>query len=390
MAYLVYIVASPAPWPEDFRYIWRAGNLWARGIDPYGPSFAAMNTQHPASERMSGWVYPPHWIGLATPFGVLTQPLAFALWKAASTILFVVGSVAAWRKLALPERLGPIACVWMLAYALTMTGVGGMLRTGQPAIVPYIGLCIVVVAIAQERRAFLAVGLMIAMSKPQVGMPFACLLLFDRPSRPSVFVAAVLTMLASLPAIYLSGPGGGVLAMLQDGGAEYQAVSVNTAYSMSGIFHAVARATGWEMSIMGSTIAASVIAAAIGALLLRRDNCLSRPATLETIMITGVCAIIVITLLHGHDLTIALLLLPLLARLDRPGLALAGAGFFLLWRPENLLRPIGLDSAWADLTSLAIALIATAFGRRLSLIRGGGGAGRLNESVASTLQLPRQ
>lgn len=369
LAYLAYIVASPPPWPEDFRYIWRAGYLWSQGIDPYGPAYAAMNSAYPDAQRMSGWVYPPHWFGLAAPFGMMAYPAAFALWKTASSLLFIVGSALAWRRLALPARLTPTHLAWMLAFALTMTGVGGMLRTGQPAIVAYLGLCVVIVAIQQERRALLALGLIIAMSKPQIGLPFACLLLFHRDSRPSVVAAAILTAIASLPGLYFAEPGGGFFGMLRSGGSEYHAISVNSANSMSGLFHVVARATSWEVSVLPTTIIAAVMATGIGAWLLLPSR-LSRSAALEAIVISGVCVTIAITLFHGHDLSIALLLLPLLRRLDRAGLALAGAGYLMLWRPENVLRPIAdNDAAWADLTTVGITLIVIAFVRRLVAIR---------------------
>lgn len=347
----------------DFRYIWLAGDLWARHLNPYGPDYVAAGaTRFPTGYPVAGWVYPYHWYVPARAAALLPPTQAFAVWLAVTTVaLAIAGRWAIAAARAIGATPGIAMILFGIGYATTGSVVTFALREGQPAVPAACGVALCLYGVARDKRWMTVCGLVLAMLKPQLGLPFAAALCFMPRGLVTALIATAATILACVPAFLASGMADQVHGLLVSNSGNYQQVSVNTADMMSGLPHVIARLTGWSMSIPLSMVLAALAAAAATFLLRHRSD-----RERKTLFIGLTCAITVAVIgLHPFDLLIVLFTLPLLGELRPAQRWTAMAGFALFWRPEALDKVIPGD---ANLTptvaTAAVFLILAAWTMR--------------------------
>lgn len=332
--YLVARLWSQSIESMDFRYVWLAGDLWARNLNPYGPDYIAAGAQSfPTGYRIAVWAYPFHWYLPARVAAFWPPPQAFALWLAATTTALAGAGrlvLAAARAIGATPRFPAI--LFGIGFAASSSAVNFGLREGQPAILAECGIALCLFGVARGQRWWGACGLMVAMLKPHLGLPFATALCFMPGGWATVALAVAGTLIACVPALLASGATEQVHGLLVLSRGSYQQVSVNTADMMSGLPHLIERATSWSMSITVSMLIAAVATA--GAMFLLRYRSV-RERTLLFIGLT--CAITAALIgLHPYDLIIILFTLPLLGELPLGARWTAIAGFVLLWRAPSL------------------------------------------------------
>ena len=352
-AYLIFILVPFPATPPDFRYVWTAGRLWLEGLNPYSDDFP---------KELSVWLYPPHWFPIAVPFARFPYLSSFAVWKALMAALVIGTTITAWWAV---SRRTPYwsrtAILWWLAYFMTFTAVGGALRSGQPTIPSYIGLCLIVAGLSADRRILIVAGVFLSLLKPTIGLPFTVLLMLSPRTFAPTMVGIALIGAASLPSLLTDGLRSGFLRTLFDSPTIYQTIDYNTPDVMTGVFHLTSRLVGWASGVPTSGIVAG-LAAGLGALCVQRMRVWSGISNPSTMIIIGILTTSFIALLHSYDMMLVALLLPCLPSLSLPWRGVALAGYALLWRPENVARLIdGNPVTISDIQSTGLLLLFGAF-----------------------------
>ena len=358
-AYLA-VMLFREPWQSsDFRYIWTAGDVWARHASPYGPEYPATGQrQFPTSYPVRSWVYPFHWYLPARFVASFDPPRAFAIWVTLNVALLALAGWLAWRAARTTDARWPLtALIAVIAYGCSSTPLTFLLRHGHPAGLAIFGIATVSYGVAVRRPHLTAIGAALAMLKPHLGLPILVALLFTPRGVYATVLGAAMTLLASVPAFLAAGFWPQVEGLITQTTGGYQYVTYNSPGSMSGLPHAIFLATGRNISLSVSLLLAAMLAAAATRWVRRVE-----PPRRAALFIALGCSITAaVVSLHGYDLTILLIPLPLLPLLSRRELAIAGAGYALLWRPENLARLLGDFWYFPTLQSLAAALIMLAW-----------------------------
>ncbi len=349
-AYLLFKIVQIADTPGfDFRYIWLAGDMWFDGINPYDSAYEAtgaakINTGHIPIM----WVYPPTWWAFATPFGALGLHAANVAWNICGIILVVaicglaVRSFSAAfpaRSQAMEECLGGLfflpvfSVLFFLMAILEATAI--LFSVGQTTLIIGFGIALMLWGRVNKSLFPEAVGLMLVMLKPQIGAPFAILLLLlDPRSRKVVAIAFVLSVLLMVPSLVVAP--GSILGFLSNLGAYDGFTAANLPQSMTGI-----RLVVWELAgIDVGNPMASVITLAIVLLLCIGPARIVR-ATNDDVrawQIFGLTSAVIVAVapLHIYDFVLIAVPLALLFRGGWASSVLAVCGSLLIWRSENL------------------------------------------------------
>jgi hypothetical protein len=351
---LVILVRQPLT-SMDFRYIWLAGELWERGANPYGPEYMqAGAVVFPTGFAISPWAYPFHWWAPARLASVLAPEPAFGLWVAVTTVLLAGAAVLVCRSARkVGARLTPTATLLIGAYALSTTMVSYVLRTGQPALMAQCGIALMIYGVLTERRAITVVGIVLAMLKPQLGLPFVTALCILPGGLLLAIAGAAGVLLACVPAFLQSGAEAQVRGLLVASQSAYQQISYNTAEAMAGLPHLVHLATGRDLSILLSMLLAAVLTAAAAVAVRRRAR--GERKLLYVVLTTAITGTVVG--LHTYDLAILLALLPFVSLLAPAQRGVVAIGFVLLWRPENVARLLGSTGFIPTLQTAGAALL---------------------------------
>lgn len=360
VAYLLAMLVRQPLESMDFRYVWLAGDLWGRGVNPYGPDYITEGaTRFPTGYAIASWAYPFHWYLPARVAALLPPEPAFAVWLALTTLAL---AGAGWLVVAAARALGATpglpAILFAIGYVASGSVVGYDLRAGQPAVIAECGVAMLLYGVARERSGWAIAGLVLAMLKPQIGLPFATALCFMPGGIRAAAVAGALTIAACVPAFLASGLADQLHGLLVVSQGNYQTVSYNTAAKMTGLPHLVDVMTPWTLSIMASMLLAAALTA-VSTLLLR-----GRPPRERRVSFIGLtCATTAFIVgLHTYDLVIVLFTLPLLGTLRRDARLAALAGFALLWRPEQPVFAVTGSLALIPLVqTIALLLILLAW-----------------------------
>lgn len=359
-AYLFLMLVRQPLESMDFRYIWLAGELWSHGANPYSSAYRdAGAIQFPTGYAIAVWAYPFHWYIPARLAAALSPQLSFACWLGATTMA-LAGS--AWLALGAARALGFVyrleTVLFALGYACSGSIVGYALRTGQPAVLAECGVAIAIFGMARNQRWCVISGLVLAMLKPQIGLPFATAVCFEPKGLRDALASAVLVLVASVPAFLASGFVNQMHGLLIESSGAYQTISYNTADLMAGLPHLVGLTTRWSFSILGSMFLAAALTA-LASWVIRRQ--VAEHATALRIGFTCTITAAVVGL-HTYDLIIVLFTLPLMKALSRGARAVAFLGFALLWRTENLVHMLGFSVSWLPtVQSVALLLLLGAW-----------------------------
>lgn len=344
----------------DFKYFWLAGEAWLRGINPYGPEYHELGKRlitHDYVPYM--WVYPPNWFLPSVAATVVGVDAAGVLFNAVNVVLVVAAS-ALLTAGASPLRLGwtprhpaldavrqrleaPWNVFFLHLFAISVLQATALtLSVGQNSIVAYFGISLLIYGLAREREWTGALGLAIALLKPQLALVVFFALLFRRAHRRIAAKAVAISVAASLPAFVVSPS---TAFDLLTNITRYDAVtSANWPQSTTGPRNLIWDIFHFDPGNMPLMAAAILLMAALY-LAFGRAKAASSGVAL-TVLASAVT--VAIAPLHVYDLVlVGVLLLPLA---QGPGLVMAtGAlGAALLWRAGDLAVPTGFYSAGTE------------------------------------------
>ncbi len=186
--YLVWPLHETMRRWSDFAFIYTAGKSWLHGLSPYDiPSWREewLAVRPVFWEHADGiaptqpFLYPPHWIGLASALALLPWPAANRLWDAVNLLSFV--GLCAF-SVALAPRNRSAAARIALYGGLALACLNGAVRysffNSQMSLLPTCAVVAAFWAARERRRAWLIAFVFVATLKPQIALlPLIYLLL---------------------------------------------------------------------------------------------------------------------------------------------------------------------------------------------------------------------
>ena len=171
---LIMFWRSKRFWPMsvDFTYLWVSGEVWARGLSPYGPAFTESAHRHHVDLP---YVYPPNWYPVSRLLALLDPGAANLIWFVASIGFIILGSWLVAASLLRFERwFSPLACWFIPAIAepfrtmiLGCQIAGFILATkaaatnahlGQTGALVFLGSALVIYGVVRSGRIMIAAG----------------------------------------------------------------------------------------------------------------------------------------------------------------------------------------------------------------------------------------
>jgi hypothetical protein len=322
---------------SDFAYIWTAGKMWALGIDPYGVSYRVFGASALANEAVPAprgtWVYPPQWIAIALPFGLLPFQTAAWVWRILTAATLCLAIVIAWRA---SDELDAPPPFWVKALAalaiISGNGAAKLFDNGQTNGLILLGISLVMIGRPRKDLFLCTAGLLLVLLKPQIGIPFSAVALCDRSLRVPTLVAFMLTGLLCLPAFWSIGFDNtlGSLMSLQANLTSYAASVFNDPRTLSGVVSIVAYT---RFATLPATVYAFAAAVACLSLLWT-----TQPRTVrETLFFPALlgCEYLFMPL-HLNDLLAYPLILLFCVRWRTSSKVALALGLAILYRPQNL------------------------------------------------------
>ena len=355
LAYLGFKTYQMADRPGyDFRFIWLAGDLWLDGINPYGDAYEPAGKLRISEGHIPTlWPYPPTWWAFSVPFGALDIYVANVVWNIVNIIMIVWGTVLLSKAFvaAFPDittSLAPRFGGWMAAAVFStvllllsvLEATAILFSVGQTTLFACFGIAITLWARVQRLDLIEALGLTLILLKPQIGVPYAIvLLLTDNRSRYVVLLAGVFSVILMVPAML--GEPSVFLDFVRNVTGYDEFTKANLPLSMTGIrlviFEFLNKDIG-NLTAAGLTLGV-VLLACVGPTRL----CRSPDPSVHSWQLYGLSTTLIVTLapLHIYDFVLLAVPLPLLFCANGIGRILLLAGAALIWRSENLAALTG-------------------------------------------------
>lgn len=341
-------------WPMslDFSYVWGSGKAWTSGQSPYGPAFTdALSSYYPDARSYAS---PPNWYPLSRLFALFDPKVATWLWAVVNTGFMVAASFlvvrsalrfesrfAPWARRLLPAPGTPSRTLWLgclfAGFTIVATkAVPANVFLGQTGAITYLGLAFIVHGATFHRRAETIAGLVLLLLKPQIGLPFVIVLLFDRSIRFSVVTAVAIAGGMALPALLIGSPVDVIRDFLTNIAAYSDAERYeNSPDVMSGVANLLFNAAGFRPSAfvwVGLAIAATLT----GWRLSRRKI----GSEFDRLIMIGSAALAVLLLvpLHTYDFVMLAAFAPLLAFARGAGLVLGTVVVFIFSRMAEVFE----------------------------------------------------
>jgi len=352
----------------DFHLIWLAGKMWEAGANPYGPKFLNEYYEH-FHEMMPGayWIYPPYWYPIAISLSQWSFPVANSIWKVVNFVLLIGATHLIARALAdvTREKYAPIFFSG-IAYVCFMQATAVVLFNGQTSILVYFGFAAVFYGMLRDRSLFVATGLMFLALKPQIGAVVFAAVFMLRQFRWTVFVAAGVCLIATIP-IAVATDYRASLAGLLTNLARYSDFPANTPANLTGLTNMISFVASPSATVhaMLFLFAAAVVCAAAIFYLWPID--VAAETNGIRMQLAGLVLFVASTLfflpLHSYDLVSLAALMMLISAESFAGGWLIFSGLIVCLRPSSLFNLLGmtnsagLDFPESGLVSLGLLLI---------------------------------
>lgn len=350
LAYLGFKTYQMAGRPGyDFRFIWLAGDLWLDGINPYSDAYERAGKLRISEGHIPTlWPYPPTWWAFSVPLGALDIYTANVVWNIANIIMIVWGTVLLSKSfvVAFPDITASIAARfggWMAAAVFgtvlfllsVLEATAILLSVGQTTIFACFGITLMLWSRVHRFSWVEAFGLALILLKPQIGVPYAIvLLLTGNRSRYVVLLAGVFSAILMIPAML--GDPSVFLDFVRNVTSYDDFTKANLPLSMTGmrlvIFEVLNKDIG-NLIAAGLTLGV-VLLACVGPTRL----CRSPDQAVHAWQLYGLSTTVIVALapLHIYDFVLLAVPLPFLFCANGMGRVLLLAGAALIWRSENL------------------------------------------------------
>lgn len=321
----------------DYQFIWLAGEMWSMGLNPYSDTYFSLgqewfaSTVHPPKV----WFYPPNWWPVARLVALTSFETGIVLWRGLSAICLVAGIlvVAGFYRshVAKPDATRVNIT---LAFVCLMSATPIALSLGQTTFLSFLGLSLFLAAYLAGNGFVMAVGLFLLMMKPQIGLPFCLFLLAGQRWFPTLAGAAVLSILAALPAFFYVGLGE-FLGTYVDQFSYHNDMAPNHPREMTGLRNLGHDLFAARLSTLPLTLLASGIAFFLGIV----------PSTSGAHRAVKLCLllsmIVLVVPLHTYDMIVLAPLILLVAPMRLAAQVVIFAGLFLIFRANNLAELTG-------------------------------------------------
>ncbi|MEJ6396237.1 glycosyltransferase family 87 protein [Gymnodinialimonas sp. 2305UL16-5] len=298
--------------PKDFSYFWIAGQIWLEGGNPYLSSFSDIGNDlaatTPGMEGLGGfhrWLYAPHIWGLSTGIGIMDYTPARILWGVGSTIAILWGTYLGLAAVQRPDE----PTFWVGYGALSLLaavtiGTATSISTGQLSPLIYTAAAAFAYGVLRSRGWVVGIALIVLTLKPSFALPFVAFALAARPLRLPTLNAAGIALVLSLP-VFLSTPLSELVAGYLDGLGAYGTYGANIPPSLTGATNLLHAGLRLELSGLVYGGLAGLVGVALG-LLAGQGDVRARLAVL-------LAATLLLVPLHLYDLTLLVLLVPLMS-----------------------------------------------------------------------------
>ena len=194
---------------DDYQFIWLAGTMWNDGLDPYSEEYGRLGIAlFEGVYPPKVWFYPPSWWPIATLTALTSFETGIVIWRGTSALCLIVGVhivLRAYGRFVAPVSV--LRAAAFFAFACIMSATPMALWIGQTSFLSFLGAALFISAYLGDRRVLMICALFLLMLKPQIGLPFCFFLLARRAWWPSLVAGAVVSVLASMPALAISGLG---------------------------------------------------------------------------------------------------------------------------------------------------------------------------------------
>lgn len=302
----------------DFKYLWTAGKLWAQGVAPDNAAFHAMAARH-VTEGMvpEVWSYPPTWWAICVALAQLSLAKAHLVWNLVSIALIAGASLLLARSVKpafgevrtgfplldeivrRPLALASVHFFLMAGFEATAT----LISVGQTTAPVYFGVAALLFGMVTGRRGWAVAGLALTFLKPQIGVVFAAVLLFqDTAARRTLLWAVAASAALAAPA--LASDVGVIGVFLANLAGHEGIMASNEPGGMTGLRHLFGL-VGLPMSTLGA-LTVTLIAAVGACTAAARANATASPGVRAWVsMILTTAVINAAAPLHYYDLVLA-------------------------------------------------------------------------------------
>ncbi len=328
----------------DFKYIWTAGQAWAKGTDAYEPSYLSSFAENFGFVGYP-WFYPPSWLLLAVPLSMLPVVEAELAWRSINFVLILATMALG---LLILRRCRPqhhILAKFLLfaVYVFFLQATSILLSTGQTSIIATLGLMAFAFGVSFQQSTSTIFGVVIMALKPQLAViPIAGVFSLGI-ARREIVIGTALTLICSIPALVIGGPEETVLGFLRNI-QRYGTFRPNLPMFVTGLEHLINRAISMQISSLGYIFFVTFIAVFIGATFRNQWNASPRAAEnrLRFILLLFPILTCFFLPLHNYD-TVILWPVALICLCGPfPGRPLILLGLMLAFRPLNIAQFSGL------------------------------------------------
>jgi glycosyl transferase family 87 len=316
---------------NDILYYWFAGKMWASGESAYAPLYSIEASKF-FEREMNPFYYPPNNYFLCRALATMEPLLATKVWFAASTTMFVIGSVMAVASVfpesppsattsrsasqdvsyaeALSQQIALVALISVL-YLFACNSTSLMLKLGQTTSIVFLGYCLIIASIRRMSMVIGIFGVTLTMLKPQFGVPLSLALLFFPQFRIVVISSWLISALIAVPALLSDSPLKVVEDFLQ-AVSGYGSVRENQSYFTIGAAHLLGRALDLRLNnIIWLAITSATVLLTSFAVRYRSRAYLDKDGMLAALHLAMICVLMIMPL-HEYDMV---LVVPIIVQL---------------------------------------------------------------------------
>jgi len=322
----------------DFKFIWLAGVVWAKGGDPYSVTY--FNTAQVIFEGLKTnvpqfWYYGPNWWPISRALAAFDLSTATLIWRLSIVALIVLGSLLFyWALPFFGYKISLIELAGFVGVVSLMEPTANTITIGQTAAIVYGGLAALALGLAANRWYLIVTGVIVMLLKPQIGLVFLPSLFVFRAYRFAVITALLITCLMALPSLI----GHDLMTVFR----EYVAQAVihgkqpsNLPPETTGLRHLIYALSGQTISSL-STTAIAILVVTAGTLVLRQNEGGMTANAINAWLFFAISSLACIVSLHTYDLIFLAPLLLLSLGFDVTFRILTLLGFVVIVRSGNL------------------------------------------------------
>lgn len=367
-----YVVTMhPRPFAADFYYFYGAGKAWISFASPYSDAFAEVfrnyaqtdpHVAHFDSLRNHDGLdkefpYPPNsivlvfWLGLFEPAG------ASLFWAVMNIIALAYASYAfakLTQRLNIPLSMFGAIAIHISLISLVWASGEVIMSAGATTFVTYAGALAAIEGACAKSQKKIAIGVLLCLLKPQIGLPIVLILLMRQDCRNAAFIGVAATVALCFIGLIPDAPQSPFLFL--ESLKAYNAYPENSMLHLSGLSFVIDYFFGIELSSFVLLGLASIATIAITYRHIQNDHLGDATALLRTAMISSIGFLL---LFPSHNNYYIMLVPVLLLMKDMSNRMRALTGICLLMNAFAFPVSIALENTGVGYIVYTAAMIDT-------------------------------